>query len=217
MKNYYEILRIPEDAPKAQIKKAYIMLAKRYHPDVQGDDKTDIFSEIVEAYETLSDDQKKEAYDEKLKKFNEGIDIEKQQREEKFHNMMLRGRRKIKEGNYIKAFEYLDKVKEHLEYTQQQLSPEFMSWYAYTMFKLGRDRKKAIEMMDRAVTETMFGDQELMLNLAECLFESGSNALAKDVLKRAIPLNIRNKRAARIKLNYDSKSKNLFERIFRRK
>lgn len=217
MKNYYEVLGVPEDAAKAQIKKAYIMLAKRYHPDVQGQDKTDMFSAIVEAYEVLSDDEKKADYDEKLKRFNEGEDVEKQQREEKFQNMILRGRRKIKEGNFVKAFEYLDKVKEHLDYTKQPLSPEFMSWYGYTMFKLNKNRKQALAMMDRAVTETMFGDQELMLNLAEAFFESGNAVQGKDVLKRAIPLNIRSKRAARLKLTYDSKSRNIFDKIFRRK
>lgn len=65
--NYYNILGVSDKSSESDIKKAYYKLAKKYHPDVNP--KTiDKFREINEAYETLSDSDKKIAYDLTLKK-----------------------------------------------------------------------------------------------------------------------------------------------------
>lgn len=62
MKDYYKILEVEEKATQDEIKKAYRKLASQYHPDKNptGEEK---FKEIAEAYETLSNPQKKEQYD----------------------------------------------------------------------------------------------------------------------------------------------------------
>ncbi len=63
-KDYYEVLGVPKDAPKTEIKKAYRNLAKKYHPDRNKEPNAEQkFKEIKEAYEILSDDQKRSAYD----------------------------------------------------------------------------------------------------------------------------------------------------------
>lgn len=64
-RDYYEVLGVSRDAGPDQIKKAYRQLAKKYHPDLNKDDKdaADKFKEVAEAYEVLSDEQKKAAYD----------------------------------------------------------------------------------------------------------------------------------------------------------
>ena len=64
-KDYYEILGVPKDASLNEIKKAYRRLAKLYHPDLfPGDrEKEGKFRLIKEAYEILSDEKKREAYD----------------------------------------------------------------------------------------------------------------------------------------------------------
>jgi len=59
--NYYSVLGINEDATQEEIKKAYRKLAKENHPDVGGDDVK--FKKISEAYETLSDNKKRNEYD----------------------------------------------------------------------------------------------------------------------------------------------------------
>lgn len=64
-KNYYDILGVPKTADEKDIKKAFRRLAKKYHPDAnQNDPKAEEkFKELNEAYEILSDPQKKEMYD----------------------------------------------------------------------------------------------------------------------------------------------------------
>jgi DnaJ family protein A protein 2 len=61
MKDYYNILGVSRDASNIEIKKAFKNLAKTHHPD-KGGDKTK-FQEINEAYETLSNPEKKSQYD----------------------------------------------------------------------------------------------------------------------------------------------------------
>lgn len=60
-KSYYDILGVKKTASADEIKKAFRKLAQKHHPDAGGDEET--FKEINEAYEVLSDPEKKEQYD----------------------------------------------------------------------------------------------------------------------------------------------------------
>lgn len=65
-KDYYEILGVSKSADEREIKKAYKRLAMKYHPDKNQDNKVESeakFKEVKEAYEILTDPQKKAAYD----------------------------------------------------------------------------------------------------------------------------------------------------------
>lgn len=64
-KDYYKILNVDKKAEEKEIKKAYRKLARQYHPDVNPGDKQaeEKFKEINEAYEVLSDKEKREQYD----------------------------------------------------------------------------------------------------------------------------------------------------------
>src|SRR5919108_1117468 len=61
-KDYYKILGVDRKADDATIKSAYRKLARKYHPDVNKG-KDDRFKEIAEAYEVLSDPEKRQRYD----------------------------------------------------------------------------------------------------------------------------------------------------------
>lgn len=71
MKTWYEILEVSENASKEIIEKAYRVLAKKYHPDLQTEKNKQIaenkMKEINEAYSILGDDEKRKEYDSKLR------------------------------------------------------------------------------------------------------------------------------------------------------
>jgi len=63
-RDYYEVLGVDKDADKKTIKKAYRKLAMKYHPDVNKEpDAEEKFKELSEAYGVLSDDDKRQRYD----------------------------------------------------------------------------------------------------------------------------------------------------------
>ena len=64
MKNFYKQLGLKKNATRTEIKSAYRLLAKRYHPDTGGDNEK--FLALQLAWETLNDPQKKAIYDQSL-------------------------------------------------------------------------------------------------------------------------------------------------------
>lgn len=64
-RDYYEILGVTKGAAEDEIKKAYRKVAMQYHPDRNPGDKSaeEKFKEAAEAYEVLSDSDKKSQYD----------------------------------------------------------------------------------------------------------------------------------------------------------
>jgi molecular chaperone DnaJ len=74
-KDYYNILGIKKDAKADEIKKAYRRLARKYHPDVNPNDKTseEKFKEVQEAYDILSDEKKRKVFD-RFGYYNDNLD-----------------------------------------------------------------------------------------------------------------------------------------------
>lgn len=63
-RDYYEALGVPRDAPPEQIQQAFRTLARKYHPDVNKDPGAEnLFKEINEAYQVLSDPKTRQRYD----------------------------------------------------------------------------------------------------------------------------------------------------------
>ena len=67
MRDYYDVLGVSPGAGAEEIKRAYRQLARRYHPDISGDDRAAAFLEVSRAYEVLRDAGRGGAYNSGLR------------------------------------------------------------------------------------------------------------------------------------------------------
>jgi DnaJ-class molecular chaperone len=63
MRDYYDVLGVSPDAGADEIKRAYRQLARRYHPDISGDERGTAFLDAARAYEILNDPGRRRSYD----------------------------------------------------------------------------------------------------------------------------------------------------------
>lgn len=122
MSNLYEILEVSEKASKEVIDKAYHVLAKKYHPDLQKDGEKkkaeDKMKQINEAYEILSDEEKRKQYDEELR-----MQREEQKRIEEMKNVQQE--QNTKKESYIQN-DNLEKLRqEEIERQKQMQEQEY--------------------------------------------------------------------------------------------
>jgi molecular chaperone DnaJ len=66
MRDYYDVLGVSRDAGADEIKRAYRQLARRYHPDISGDERGGAFLELARAYEVLNHSSSRRSYDRTL-------------------------------------------------------------------------------------------------------------------------------------------------------
>lgn len=101
MNNYYEILEVSKNASKEVIEKAYRVLAKKYHPDLQEESQKKIAEEkmklINEAYEILSDDERRKSYDIELE---EQIEFAEKQKYNNINNQNNQKEEFVNEDDY---------------------------------------------------------------------------------------------------------------------
>ena len=66
MRDYYDVLGVAPNAGAEEIKRAYRQLARRYHPDISGDERGAAFKELARAYDVLRDPSRRSRYDASL-------------------------------------------------------------------------------------------------------------------------------------------------------
>lgn len=116
-KNYYQILEIDKNASPEIIKKAYTTLAKKYHPDLQENpgkkqEYENILKQINEAYEVLSNEEKRKEYDLKL--------LNNLQTQNESNNIKRNNYSNINNNSSSNRYEEELLEKQKLEYQRQQ-------------------------------------------------------------------------------------------------
>lgn len=117
MMNYYDELEVSKNASKEVIEKVYKVLAKKYHPDMnQGDAKQEAeekFKKISEAYEVLSNEEKRKKYDLELEASSPNISLDD------YNNVINERNTLINELNSVKNELYNYKNRASYNYNTQ--------------------------------------------------------------------------------------------------
>ncbi len=191
MKNYYHILGLSfESNPEPQlISAAYKALIKIYHPDVfKGDKKTlnRKVSEINEAYDILKDLNKKNIYDEKLKKFQNEKSFDYS--DEEFEDKDQFNKKYVDQDWEIALLVYpeLEKNKKILSLYSQKLGFQFQFYLLETkeFYKFEVIKNRFIN----AFLERKFGTSEEIKSFSQILIENGfrKNAIYLNKLIKVI-------------------------------
>ncbi len=99
--DYYKTLGIAKTATEAEIKKAYRKMARKYHPDVNPNDKAseEKFKEVSEANEVLSNPENRKKYDKHGENWKHADDIERQQQQQRQYAGQQQSRQQSGGGN----------------------------------------------------------------------------------------------------------------------
>ncbi|MBR1802606.1 MAG: DnaJ domain-containing protein [Clostridia bacterium] len=147
MSTLYEILEVSEKASKEVIEKAYRVLAKKYHPDLQLPENQTMaetkMKQINEAYDILSNDEKRKQYDVELRiRRQEEQNIRKQQeikQQADIKNTSYQQQMTNEEKRYqeLQRRKYEDELREYQEQRKRQMDEQYQNAYYDYLRSLG--------------------------------------------------------------------------------
>ncbi|OQX53233.1 MAG: hypothetical protein B5M53_07195 [Candidatus Cloacimonas sp. 4484_209] len=216
--NYYTILGVNNNATKSEIRKAYLRLAKKYHPDNFTDEEEakkmhEKFSLIVKAYKTLWDDEKRNEYDKSMLSVSYKETKEKTPRTVQAKTAFKNGLAFYKKGDFWRAEKYFKSA--------LSLSPDvplYKSYLGLALVRQGRRSDEAIQYCKEAVEQEVYNSR-FHVNLGIVYKIIGDTKNAIKCFEEALTWNDKDTRAQeelqRLK-GSKSKNKGLFSRFFNR-
>ncbi|MBN1164479.1 MAG: DnaJ domain-containing protein [Candidatus Krumholzibacteriota bacterium] len=183
--DYYSLLELHISSTTEEIKKKYFHLAKVYHPDVAGDkpENRERFKMINEAYSILIDPQKRQEYDDSLRKKNQGASsVLIHERDKKSASLAFtQAKECMREGRYDKAVLLLKSA--------VKLNPENPAYHSWHGFCLAMSNSRLHEARDecKKAVQMEFYNADYHANLGFVYFKVGLKSMAvkhfKDALK----------------------------------
>ena len=186
--SYYQVLGVADDAPPTDLKKSYFRLARKFHPDLFSRElphetiqKIDeVFDQITKAYQTLSDDKRKEEYDKQLsappgdERKNQANEAEKRFRQ---------GKTLFNQGRYEEAHVFLEQ-----SVRLAQDKAKYFMLLAMAQAKLPVYRKEAEKNFLKA-TRLEPWNAEAMVGLGVLYKKEGLHIKAKKQFERALQID----------------------------
>ncbi|RMF46187.1 MAG: response regulator, partial [Deltaproteobacteria bacterium] len=230
-RNYFELFSVPEDAPRAVLRKAYFRMAKKYHPDrflqagVSDDLRqkaNELFQHLSQAYETLSDPTACRNYRNRLKQQKEGGQPKVED--------VLKAETAFQKGRHLNRSRRFSEALKELEicmrYSPEE--PEYITQYAWALYRCSQDnageRERAMQLLQKSAYLNAEIDQtHLFLGLilkdlgrdreAEKRFEMAirCNPDCTEALRELRLYNLRREKEAK-----DNRGKGLFGRLLRK-
>lgn len=213
--DYYTVLGIDKKATKAEIRKAYLKLAKKYHPDkhANGDDAKEMnvkFSLIAKAYKVLLDDDKRAEYDKKLRSTSYKQKVENTPRTIQAKNAFKNGISYYKKGDFWRAEKYFRSA--------VSLSPKTQIYRSYLGLALIRQKRRKEEALDycKKAVESEVYNSHFHVNLGIAYKVLGETEKAKKCFQEALNWDENDLRARKQleKLEKDTKKKGFFSKFF---
>lgn len=223
--DYYQLLGVQQDTPVEEIKKAYFRLAKQYHPDRHFDqDSGDLksmletlFAQITEAYNTLSDQTKRDEYNlsqvKKTKKLQPEED--KTDRMATAANQFNKGIKEYKVGNYwgaLEAFRWASRL--------DPQNARFHYYQGLTLVRMPRRSHEAEGAFQRAI-ELDPSNADYYVDLGTFYLKQGMKLRAQAMFEEAgkwDPDSERLKQAVQAGGGKDEKNKaGMFSKVFGKK
>lgn len=194
-KDYYSILEIDRTASKREIRKAYLRLVKRYHPDA-GRGDTERFRLILEAYKILGDERKREEYDRSFFGSQRIEKVEKEKRDASREASRIRAERLYHEGmeayrigDYSRAIEFL-----HIAANLSSSNPLYLTNLGLALSKKRRRLHEARDWCEKAVRLDPY-NPAYCINLGVVYREAGLSKMAERYFNKALRLDPDNRRA----------------------
>ncbi|MBU8921576.1 MAG: DnaJ domain-containing protein [Bacteroidales bacterium] len=176
--DYYAILEAWPTSSKDDIKKNYFRLAKLYHPDVAGDkpENKERFKRINEAFSVLDNTEKRQQYDESLRKSKQQGSRDAQALQEndlRAASIAFRqAKESMRDGFYDKAVLLL---KSAIRYNPS--NPTYQSWYGFSLAMTNKNLHEARDACRMAI-QSEFYNADYHANLGFVYFKAGLKAQA---------------------------------------
>jgi curved DNA-binding protein CbpA len=214
--NYYTLLGVNKNATKDEIRKAYLSLAKQFHPDKftdrdEAEKMQEQFLKIAIAYKVLLDDEKRSEYDKQLSSVSYREKREKAPKTAQAKMAFKNGIEHYKGGDFWRAEKYFRSA--------VSLSPDTPLYKSYLGLALARQKRRgdeAIELAQGAVRAEMY-NSHYHVNLAIVYRILGRKDRAIKSLKEALTWNPNDERALKeLEKLKEGGKKGLFSRFFKK-
>ncbi|MGB9719870.1 MAG: DnaJ domain-containing protein [bacterium] len=209
MENYYSILGVSSTATMAEIKMAYMKLARQYHPDkfTDGEEKqkaNEHFAKITAAYRVLSDEKLRAEYDNSLEK---GIKPKDQVQETQAKNAFTRALEFLKHNDPWRAVNLLRIA---CRYDPQ---PLYLSYLGLALVYTRQYQKEGFERLQGAIKQLMF-NPVVYVNLGLAYEYVGNKEQALKYFYEALNWDGKNHAARKGIERLEPKKTNFFSKFF---